>query len=66
MPFGLCNAAQTFQRFIDEVLHGFHFCYSYINNLLIASTTLEEHLEHLRLVLERLVSLSAFLNVCRL
>ena len=25
MPFGLWNAAQTFQSFIDEVLRGLHF-----------------------------------------
>ena len=54
MPFGLRNAAQTFQRFIDQVLHGLHFCYAYIDDLLIASTSPEEHKQHLRLVLERL------------
>ena len=52
MPFGLRNAAQTFQRFIDEVLHGLDFVYAYIDDLLIASSSPEEHLQHLRLVLE--------------
>ena len=32
MPFGLRNAAQTFQRFIDQVLRGLHFCYAYIDD----------------------------------
>ena len=32
MPFGLRNAAQTFQRFIDQVLHGLPFCYHYIDD----------------------------------
>ena len=47
MPFGLRNAAQTFQRFIDEVTRGFTFVYAYIDCLLIASDTPEEHAEHL-------------------
>ena len=54
MSFGLQNAAEMFQCFIDEVLRGLHFCYAYIDDLLIASSFPEEHLQHLRLVLERL------------
>ena len=54
MPFGLRNAAQTFQRFIDQVLRGLSFCYAYIDDLLIASTSLAEHETHLRQVLQRL------------
>ncbi len=44
MPFGLRNSAQTFQRFIDHVLHGLNFAYTYIDNVLIASTNEQEHL----------------------
>ena len=54
MPFGLRNAAQSFQRFMDMVLRGLNFCYSYIDDLLIASVTEEEHQQHVRLVFERL------------
>ena len=54
MLFGLRNAAQTFQRFIDKVLRGLHFCYAYMDDLLIASTTPDEHLQHVCLVFERL------------
>ena len=62
MSFGLRNAAQTFQRFIDQVLRGLHFCYSYIDNLLIASTSPDEHKQHLRLVLERLNAHGVLIN----
>ena len=51
MPFGLRNAAQTFQRFIDQVLRGLPFSYAYLDDLLIASATPEEHQQHLRQVL---------------
>ena len=46
MPFGLRNAAQTFQRFIDEALHGLDFVYAYIDDLLIASSSESEHIHH--------------------
>ena len=44
MPFGHRNAAQTFQRFIDQVLPGL---YAYIDDILIASHSPEECLQHL-------------------
>ena len=54
MPFGLRNAGQTFQRFIDRVLHGLPFCFVYMDDLLVASADEQEHLKHLRIVFERL------------
>ena len=54
MPFGLKNAAQTFQRFMDQVLCGLDFCYVYIDDILVASASPEEHQRHLRLIFERL------------
>ena len=39
MPFGLRNAAQTFQRFIDRVIRGLPNVYAYLDDLLIASET---------------------------
>lgn len=54
MPFGLRNAAQSFQRFIDQVLRGLPFVYAYIDDLLVASTTPEEHYSHLQQLFQRL------------
>ena len=53
MPFGLRNAAQTFQRFIEEILRGFDFCYAYIDDVLIASSNVDTHKQHLQLVFQR-------------
>ena len=62
MPFGLRNAAQTFQRFMDQVLRGLDFVYNYIDDLLIASPTAEEHEQHLRKVFERLQKHGVLVN----
>ena len=56
MPFGLRNAAQTFQGFIDQVLHGLPSVYVYIYDVPIASATPEQHLKDLRAVFERLAA----------
>ena len=50
LPFGLCNTAQTFQRFVDQVLQGLIFAYAYIDNIIIASSSQEEHIQHLKTV----------------
>ena len=62
MPFGLRNAAQTFQRFMDQVLSGLPFAYDYIDDILVASSTEEEHLVHLREVCKRLDAYGIVIN----
>ncbi|BHF70280.1 hypothetical protein SprV_0301333000 [Sparganum proliferum] len=62
MPFGLRNAAQTFQRFIDRVLRDLPFVYAYIDDLLVASRNAEEHKEHLALVFDRLDQFGVVIN----
>ena len=54
MPFGLRNAAQTFQRFIDQITRDLEFAYVYIDDILVASKSEEEHKQHLRILFERL------------
>ena len=56
MPFGLCNAPATFQRLMQVVLSGLEWdcCFVYIDDILVASPSFEEHMRHLQLVFERL------------
>ena len=61
MPFALRNAAQTFQHFI-EGLHGLDFVYAYINDLLIASNSESEHLQHLELLFQCLSTYGIVIN----
>ena len=60
MPFSLKNASQTFQRFIDQILWGFHFCYAYIDDVLIASSNQDEYVQHLQAAQSRLKSYFRF------
>ena len=62
MPFGLRNAGQTFQRFMDQVLRGLHFCFVYIDDVLIASSTPDEHKQHLQQVFQRLSDYGILIN----
>lgn len=65
MTFGLCNAAQTFQRLIHEVCRGLDFVFAYIDDLCVASSTPEEHIEHLQIIFERLEQHRLAINVAK-
>ena len=55
MPFGLQGAPATFQRLMDQVLQGLEeFSAAYLDDVVIYSETWEEHLEHVRRVLQKL------------
>ena len=62
MPFGLCNAPATFQRVMNTILRDGldQFVLVFLDDILIYSCTLEEHIVHLRAVLERLRSEKLF------
>ena len=62
MPFGLRDAVQTFQRFMEPVLHGLDFVYKYINDVLTASPDAGEHKQDLRLVLQQLQEHGILIN----
>ena len=46
MLFGLKNAGQMFQRMMDEILSDPDFLFVYMDDMLIASRSVEEHMEH--------------------
>ena len=55
MPFGLQGAPATFQRLLDKVLQGLEdYAAAYIDDLVIHSTTWEEHLTEIQTVFQRL------------
>jgi len=62
MPFGLHNAGQTFQRMMDEIMQGLDYTFCYLDDVLVASATPEEHVHHLAEVLGRLQASGLVLN----
>lgn len=63
MPFGLRNSTQTFQRHTSSILNELQFVHCYIDDLLIASETPEQHTEHRRIILSRLRQYKLTINV---
>ena len=53
-PFGLKNAGQDFQRLMDQIFGQFPHIFVYIDDILVASETEEDHLKDLKLTLDLL------------
>ena len=54
MSMGLTNAGEIFQRFMNSLLQDLPFVFVYIDDILIFSSSIEEHRAHFRQVFERL------------
>ena len=56
MPFGLCNAPASMQRLINNTLREYLdvFCIAYLDDILIYSKSMEDHVKHVKMVLQKL------------
>lgn len=56
MPMGLKNSPSTFQRVMDNVLRGLQnvICLVYLDDIIVFSTSLQEHMVNLEKVFQRL------------
>lgn len=53
MPFGLKNEPSTFQRLMDVVLRGISTVMTYLDDVIIYSTSLQEHIDKCKQVFDR-------------
>ena len=65
MPFGLCGAPSSFQRYINDVLRDCLDVYAtaYIDDILIFSKNLREHRKHVRTVLTKLRDAGLYIDI---
>ena len=56
LPFGLTNGPASYQQYMNDILFEYLnvFCQIYLDDILIYSKTKKEHVEHVRMVLQKL------------
>ena len=63
LPMGMCNSPPTFQAVMNKVFAGLPFVNVYIDDLVVASDSPEEHEEHLNQVFARLRKYKLYCNL---
>ncbi len=63
MPFGLKNSGSVFQRFMDDIFEDCDFVKIYLDDILIASKNIEEHIEHLNIIFKILQDNGLIINL---
>lgn len=67
MPFGLINSRSVFQRIMDETFEGMdEFLKKYIDDLLIHSNNIPDHIKHLRIFLKRVKDMGIVLSASKM
>ena len=56
MPFGLCHAPATYQRFMQDMFHDniFRYLLVYLDDIMVYYRSVEEHLQRLEIVFRKL------------
>ena len=67
MAFGLKNAPFTYLSLMSHVLRGltYKFCYCFVDDIIVFSKNVEEHIEHLKQVFDRLMAANLKLKVSK-
>src|SRR6218665_3129164 len=57
LPFGAKNSVAAFQSLMQQVFKGelYKFCLVYIDDILVFSSSFDEHLKHLQMIFDRLL-----------
>ena len=63
LPFGMKNAPATFQRLMNTITNGMSSVVTYIDDVVVFSSSWEEHLVHLRQLFEKLLEADLVVNL---
>ena len=54
VSFGLAKAPSYFKKLMNKVINGLKFAFTYLDDIIIFSTTAEEHMKHIQIFIDRL------------